>query len=67
MAAGGGAPLPSLALSSGPAVSEAGGGGNYTSTGDFYYGRKKAWQEAIESAAPILVLGVLVWFVIYRK
>jgi hypothetical protein len=54
--------LPPLQLSSGPAVSEAGGSTGAGFTGDFFFKRDPAWVDLAKSALPVVaVLGAVWW------
>lgn len=66
MAAGG--PLPPLSLSSGPAVSEAGGSGGQSTTGAFHFKSAAAetWQEVARQALPWAIGGLVVWLALRK-
>lgn len=68
MAGGGGMPIPNLTLSSGPAISEAGGSGGQSTTGAFYFKSAAAetWQETARQAVPWAIGGLLVWLFLKR-
>ena len=65
--AAGGMGLPSLSLASGPAVSEAGGSGGQSTTGEFVFGRKKDWSDVAVSIAPYVLGGLVIWAVMFRR
>jgi len=58
--------LPSLGLSTGPAVSDAGGVDGWSATGAFNFKRDNSLGATVERLAPFIVIGVLVWAVMKR-
>lgn len=56
--------LPPLAISSGPAVSDAGGGNGSSTTGAIYFGSPQGPSGVsglIQTALPWVAVGVIVW------
>lgn len=59
--------LPPLNISSGPAVSEAGGSGGQSTTGEFVFGRKRGWADLAAELGPYAIGGFVLWMVFRRK
>ena len=59
--------MPPLQISSGPAISEAGGSGGQSTTGDFIIGRKPGWESLVAQLGPYVIGGVVLWMVLKRK
>lgn len=53
--------LPQLGLSTGPAVSDAGGVDGWSATGVFNFKREQGIGATVERLAPLIVIGVLAW------
>lgn len=58
--------LPPLNISSGPAVSEAGGSGGQSTTGNFSFGRKRGWADLVAELGPYAIGGLLLWMVLKK-
>lgn len=60
--------LPPLNLSSGPAVSEAGGSGGQSTTGAFHFKSAAAdtWKEVSRQAVPWVIGGLIVWLALRK-
>lgn len=56
----GGVPIPSLAVSSGPALSEATSGGTSVTFGPFALNQRRE-QGMIERAFPFVAIGAAIW------
>jgi len=65
----GGPGLPPLQLSSGPAISEAGGSGGQSTTGPFHFKSAAAdtWEQVAGKVVPWAIGGLVVWLVFLRK
>lgn len=57
---GGGAPIPQLGFSSGPAVAESSGGGGSALTGQFNF-KGKGSTGLLETLLPWAIMGVALW------
>lgn len=64
----GGAPMPSLGLSTGPSVADArsqGSSGGTAATGDFYFKQPPA-ASLIAQALPLITVGLIAWLAFRR-